>query len=70
MKMKLEDWLCGDVSVDSSVLELGFRKSEKSSTKTNSMTGVHCPGNKEVFEPKPDISEIRNHCDSRFHKFY
>jgi len=46
--LKLEDWLNEEVSVDSSTLGLGFGTSEKSSTKTNSMTGVHCPGNKEV----------------------
>ncbi|EXC32911.1 hypothetical protein L484_013026 [Morus notabilis] len=46
-----------DASVDSSTLELGIGTSQKSSIKTNSITRVHCPGNKEVYEPKPGISD-------------
>ena len=30
----------------------------KSSRKTKSATGVHCPGNKDAYDPKPDMSEI------------
>lgn len=46
------------MSVDSSALELGLGVSAKSSIKTKSATGVHCPGNKEVWDPKPDMKEI------------
>ena len=45
--LKLEDWL-NELSVDSSTLEVGLSTSEKSSRKTNRVTGLHCPGNKDA----------------------